>query len=95
MSSTANVEQRTRAVEQLRRVLALAPLRLDTGGTERARHEISRLIAGVGARRRARAARSRIEVAIDEVAGELVVAPVEAEVAELRRLDALLHIAGA
>ena len=56
---------------------------------------ISRLLAGVGARRRATAARARIRDAVDEVAGELVVAPLEAEVADLRRLDTLLRIAAA
>ncbi len=55
---------------------------------------ISRLLAGVGARRRATAARSRIQDAVDEVAAELVVAPIEAEVADLRRLETLLRIAG-
>ncbi len=55
---------------------------------------ISRLLAGAGARRRATAARSRIQGAVDEVAAELVVAPIEAEVADLRRLETLLRIAG-
>lgn len=55
---------------------------------------ISRLLAGVGARRRADAARSRIRDAVDGVAGGLVVAPIEAEVTDLRRLGALLRIAG-
>jgi GTP-binding protein EngB required for normal cell division len=55
---------------------------------------LSRLLAGVGARRRATAARSRIQHAVDEVAAELVVAPIDAEVADLRRLDTLLRIAG-
>ena len=54
---------------------------------------ISRLLAGVGARRRAAAARARIQDAVDEVAGELVVAPIEAEMTSLRRLDTLLRIA--
>ncbi len=55
---------------------------------------ISRLLAGVGAGRRAAAARSRIETAVDEIAGELVVTPIDAEVADLRRLDTLLGVAG-
>ncbi len=44
MSSTASVEQRARAVEHLRRALAQAPLRLDTGRAERARHERTQLL---------------------------------------------------
>jgi GTP-binding protein EngB required for normal cell division len=55
---------------------------------------VSRLFARVGAKRRAARARSRIEHAVNEVADELVVAPVDAELADLRRLDELLGVAG-
>ena len=44
MSSTASVEQRSRAVHQLRIALTHAPLRLDTSGADRARHERAQLL---------------------------------------------------
>jgi GTP-binding protein EngB required for normal cell division len=55
---------------------------------------ISRGFAGVGAKRRAARARSRIEAAVTDVADELVVTPIDAELADLRRLDQLLEVAG-
>ena len=44
MSSTASVEQRSRAVQQLRQALVRAPLHLEAGGADRARHERSQLL---------------------------------------------------
>jgi hypothetical protein len=44
MSSTASVEQRSRAVQQLRQALTDAPLRLDTSGADRARNERTQLL---------------------------------------------------
>ena len=55
---------------------------------------ISRGFAGVGATRRSARARARIETAVTGVADELVVAPIDAELADLRRLDQLLEVAG-
>ncbi len=44
MSSTASVEQRSRAVRQLRIALTQTPLGLDTSGAERARHQRAQLL---------------------------------------------------
>lgn len=56
---------------------------------------MSRPAAGAGAKRRAMRARSRIDTAVSQVADELVVTPLDAELTDLRRLDHLLRVAGA
>jgi energy-coupling factor transporter ATP-binding protein EcfA2 len=56
---------------------------------------LARVVNGAGARRRARAARRALDRRVEAVAGELVVAPVEAELDARRRLCAALQTASA
>jgi hypothetical protein len=54
----------------------------------------ARTLAGMAARARARAARRRLEAAVDAVARDLVVAPVELEASRLTAFNAALKVAG-
>ena len=56
---------------------------------------VSRRLAGVGARRRARAVRKRAETAVADVADELILAPMQAELERRDRLRDLLERAAA
>jgi hypothetical protein len=54
---------------------------------------LARLVNGAGARRRARRARRALDERVAAVAEELVLAPLEAELATIGRLHAALDVA--